>query len=257
MPAIDEYSLATIPIELLFNETPLARATAFIWENSNKYYLITNWHNVSGKDPNTDAHLSATAAEPNIITGHFNTKGGNLGDKHHLGMRIRDDNGKAAWLVHPVHKRQVDVVAIPLAGSLSTTVEFRPINRMSSTNLHIDIGMDVFVLGYPFGTGETGLPVWKRGSVASEPQLVPDVTPHLLVDTASRPGMSGSPVVLRSWGSHVLEDGSTSISTRATKFVGVYSGRLHTKNALEAQIGMVWPAIRIDEIVAGGVKEYG
>ena len=48
---------------------------------------------------------------------------------------------------------------------------------------------------------------------------------YLLVDTASRPGMSGAPVIRRSWGTHSLAAGGTSSnSTRQSKFVGVYSG---------------------------------
>jgi hypothetical protein len=113
------------------------------------------------------------------------------------------------------------------------------------------------VLGYPFGPGKTGLPVWKRGSIASEPDLVPHVENYLLVDTASRPGMSGSPVILRSYGTHVSQGGVTLTSGSANKFIGVYSGRLHTQDPLEAQIGMVWSAVYIDEIIDGGIKDYG
>src|SRR4051794_887785 len=114
-------------------------------------------------------------------------------------------------------------------------------NKMGSPDLEVRIGMDVFVLGYPFGRGKTGLPVWKRGSIASEPNSVPHVEKYLLVDTASRPGMSGSPVILRSYGMHLTQGNTFSVSSgAANKFIGVYSGRLHTQDPLEAQIGMVW-----------------
>src|SRR5262249_47041902 len=79
----------------------------------------------------------------------------------------------------------------------------------------------------------------------------------LLVDTASRPGMSGSPVILRTYGTHMSPGEVTVAAGAANKFIGVYSGRLHTQDPLEAQIGMVWPAIYIDEIIDGGLKEYG
>src|SRR5262249_21510572 len=76
--AIDEFSLTTIPIDLRFNEQPLSSSTAFTWERDDLHYLITNWHIVSGRDPNTDKHLLATAAEPNLLYGWFNTKGNNI-----------------------------------------------------------------------------------------------------------------------------------------------------------------------------------
>ena len=58
---------------------PLSKGSAFTWERDNKHYLITAWHNVSGRNPNTDKHLSSTAAEPNMLHGMFNTKGQNTG----------------------------------------------------------------------------------------------------------------------------------------------------------------------------------
>jgi|SRR5215813_5469629 len=125
MPAIDEFSLATVPIDLRFNEQPLSSATAFTWERHDMHFLITNWHNVSGRDPNTDKHLSRTVTEPNMLYGMFNTKGKNIGDKHQLGIRIRQDSGEVGWLVHPTHKRGIDVVAIPLVGDpVSSTLLF-------------------------------------------------------------------------------------------------------------------------------------
>ena len=257
MVTIDQYSLATIPIQLFFNETPLSHATAFIWEHQRRHYLITNWHNVSGRDPNTDRHLSDTAAEPNRMRAFFNTKGGDLGDKHAVWVPLRNGD-EIAWLVHPTSKRNVDIVAIQMTGDTTSRIEFFPVNEMPSENMRVSIGMDVFVLGYPFGRGATALPVWKRGSIASEPDLVPQVNRFFHVDTASRPGMSGSPVIVRTFGSYEEEGGGAIISTGAvSKFLGVYSGRLHTHDPLDAQIGMVWPAVYIDEIIAGQVKDYG
>ena len=129
---------------------------------------------------------------------------------------------------------------------------------MGSADLLVTIGMDVFVLGYPFGTGKTGLPIWKRGSIASEPDLVPHVESYLLVDTASRPGMSGSPVILRTYFMHVTQRNVITVTSGpANKFIGVYSGRLHTQDSLEAQIGMVWAGTYIDEIIDGGLRDYG
>jgi hypothetical protein len=70
--------------------------------------------------------------------------------------------------------------------------------------------------------------------------------------------MSGSPVILRTYGTHLTQGNNVHLTAgAANKFIGVYSGRLHTQNALEAQIGMVWSATYIDEIIDGGLKEHG
>jgi hypothetical protein len=74
----------------------------------------------------------------------------------------------------------------------------------------------------------------------------------MLVDTASRPGMSGAPVIRRSWAYHLLENGATSAdSTPQSKFIGIYSGRLYTSDRTDAQLGMVWPVDDIPEVIWG------
>jgi hypothetical protein len=116
--------------------------------------------------------------------------------------------------------------------------------------------MDVFILGYPFKIRLPAYPVWKRGSIASEPNLVRLTTDYMLVDTASRPGMSGAPVIRRSWTNHMLEVGVLAVmDTPLTKFIGVYSGRLPTDHSHEAQIGLVWDSSFIDEIIVGTTKD--
>src|SRR5437773_905449 len=113
---------------MYFNETLLSQGTGFVWNSSNRSFLITNWHNVPG---------------------------------------------------------------------------------------------------YPYGLAGAGFPVWKRGSFATEPGISPAIQLHMFIDTASRPGMSGSPVIRRSWSTHLLEGNSISMgAATGTRFVGVYSGRL-------------------------------
>jgi hypothetical protein len=145
----------------------------------------------------------------------------------------------------------VDIVALPLEDF--PDVEMYAINTLAAElDLAVQIGLEVFILGFPFGIGPGGLPIWKRGSIASEPELAPTIQLHVFVDTASRPGMSGSPVVRRSWNTHLLANGSVAVGLSiATKFVGVYSGRTATKDVLEAQLGFTWPAFFVPEIVSG------
>jgi hypothetical protein len=157
-----------------------------------------------------------------------------------------DDGGS-----EPPKAPRVVAIPLPISGD-DPVVNFYPINTLKSeADLAVRIGMDVFILGYPFGYSPPGFPVWKRGSIASEPDMVHFGPGYYLVDTASRPGMSGAPVILRSWGVHYLEgDAISSDSTPQSKFIGVYSGRLHTHEKTDAQIGMVWPVRDIEDIVS-------
>jgi hypothetical protein len=249
MPGIDQYSIATVPIECFFNSTNLWLGTAFVWEHAGSFFLITNWHNFSGKDVFTKKHTSNTAAEPNTVRVWWNQKG-QLGNKFSNVEPIRDQTGAPLWLVHPQHGNDIDVVALPVTPHANA--EMHPINKMDRLELILQVGMDVYALGYPYGMGPGGLPVWKRGSIASEPEVFPPSQLFFLIDTASRPGMSGSPVIRRSWGNHQLKDGSVALGPgSATEFVGVYSGRITAKDPLDAQLGIAWPARYVTEIISG------
>jgi hypothetical protein len=95
----------------------------------------------------------------------------------------------------------------------------------------------------------------KRASIASEPDIVGADHLFFYVDTASKSGMSGSPVIRRSYGTHSMARGSVSMAAQCSKFVGVYSGRKIGADKFDAQLGMVWPARYLEEIVAGRKAE--
>jgi hypothetical protein len=252
---MDQFSLTTTPIEQFFNNMLLGTATGFVWSNSGKYYLITNWHVVTLRIFPTREYIKTHGGRPNMLRARFNFAA-QVFEKQQFDIRIRDDDDRPLWLVHPA--RNVDIAVIPLllSENQKALVNLYPMNEITVTGLAVYIGMDVFILGYPFGAGPPAYPIWKRGSIASEPDLARLTTDYLLVDTASRPGMSGAPVILRSWGNHIVQ---ANIAARddmvATKFIGVYSGRLRTKDSTDAQIGVVWPAEFINEIIAGNKRD--
>jgi hypothetical protein len=117
---------------------------------------------------------------------------------------------------------------------------------------------DVFILGYPLGLiANAPIPVWKRGSIATDPMFDPDGLPMIYVDTATRPGMSGSAVLVR----HILAGGydtkqgarANVIYARKDLFLGVYSGRLQPDH-IQAQLGKVWKRSALEETIAAGAR---
>jgi hypothetical protein len=236
---IDEYSLAAKPLEMRFRGTPLAQGTGFIWRVNGRAFLVTCWHNVTGKNPTTGKHLSCHAGEPDEVMIQLDLAGSSPGTRRAVKLPLLNADGVPLWLEHPLMPA-VDVVALPLPEMPGTVLN--PINEMPSNPASPPIGYDAFILGYPFGIGVSTLPIWKRASVASEPSIPINGQPCFYVDTASRPGMSGSPVILR----HRYAIGPS------TTFVGVYSGRVGADDELQAQLGIVWRAEVIDQIVNGG-----
>ena len=114
------------------------------------------------------------------------------------------------------------------------------------------VGIDAFIIGYPFGISTGSFPIWKRASIASEPEIPIDGWPYFLVDSASREGMSGAPVIARSWGSAQLEYGDHVTTPGVhSRFLGIYSSRIGANDELRAQLGHVWHGKVIGEIIAG------
>ncbi len=108
----------------------------------------------------------------------------------------------------------------------------------------VGVGGEVFILGYPLGLSNQGvMPVWKRGSVASEPWYnIVGNAPVFYVDATTRAGMSGSPVlavgakIISSNGNVVAE-----LSARHPWLLGVYAGRDGSMpDELDMALGRVW-----------------
>jgi hypothetical protein len=254
MTTLDQFSLTTVPLEQYFDDTRLGQGTGFVWKVRDQHYLVTNWHVLSMCDFFARTNLRPDGGRPNMLRTLFNIQSGSFA-KQQWNIKIRDDNGEPLWLVHP--NRPLDIAVLPLPPRPpELIVALYPLNVLANMKLRIEIGMEVFILGYPFKIELPAYPVWKRGSIASEPQLIGLTTPYMLVDTASRPGMSGAPVIRRSWTNHMVEPGVVAlVDTPLNKFIGVYSGRLPTDHPSEAQIGLVWDGSFIDEIIAANTRD--
>lgn len=76
MTRIDPFSLSTVPVEQYANNKKLRSATAFVWMLGDKYYLITNWHVVTGR--NAQTHCLELPVRPEFLRGYPNVGGGDF-----------------------------------------------------------------------------------------------------------------------------------------------------------------------------------
>lgn len=250
---LDELSYTAYPIEIYRDKTILAKGTCFVYSDAGALYLVTNWHNVTGLNPVTGSSLSPTGARPNLLSVLMPAPS-RLDKWNSIPVPLYEKD-EPLWFEHPYHREKVDVVAIPLTKHPSDWIEPRPINQVKDLvdDMLIMAGMDVYVLGFPFGiTGGGAWPIWKQASLATEPQINHDNLPKMLVDTATRPGMSGSPVVCKKWGWYLNANGNTCPRDgTSSQFLGIYSGRIGAEDELKAQLGIVWKRSAIEEIIKG------
>jgi hypothetical protein len=263
----NRWTYAVTIVNLARGETSLATGSAFYWAVGDRTFLVTNWHNLSGRDPMTQQPMSPTSGLPDHVEFLVYRRTTEPDDQDSFSMEVSQasvalyedgDEQRPRWFEHPTHHRAVDVAAIDVTDELNSgRIHFKTANALDGdADVQPQVSQDAFVVGYPLGI-TTGLPVpvWKRASIATEPSLDANNLPCLLVDTATREGMSGSLVLAR----HVIlgpfkkKDGSMasqSMYAVRDQILGVYSGRLGD-DQVKAQLGIVWKRQLIDEVVNG------
>jgi len=243
--SIDPLSLRSLMIRLKANGTVIASGTGFIMRHKDILYLVTNWHNLTGKNAETQQPMSPSGILPDQV--EIVHHGQSIGQWVSKTENLYDGNGTPRWKEHPSGS-VVDVVALPLT-EVAEPIKFYVFDmRLANTNILPQVSMTVYILGYPLGLAGAGdFPVWKTGHIASEYFIDYKNSPCFLVDATTRGGMSGSPVFIRMFGGYDTEDGTHVVSSSqvATRFLGVYSGRIHK----DSEIGRVWRAKVLEEIL--------
>lgn len=192
---VETPSLVALCVQSVALGNDLGSATGFIANSAAGPMLITNWHVVSGRHPETGRPIHPSLAVPDHLR-VFHHEGYSDGFTR-WGWRtepLYDADNNPLWVEHPRRRQAVDVVALRLtqtAGVELTTCDIhdrgdgdrlRPATRVS-------------VVGFPFGIrSEGGLGIWTTGFVASEPELASEDWPVFLIDCRTRAGQSGSPV---------------------------------------------------------------
>lgn len=255
--SLSKLSYYSIPLKLMFNfkdvNKHISDATGFIFKHKSQQYLITCWHVITGKHNTTHNCLDLRGAIPNKI--HFPLL---LSKKpiewrwFQLDLYENDDFSIPLWYEHPNYREKVDVIAI-LLNNIPHNINTFPINEYTFDYLKPEVSDEIFILGYPFSLKSAGLfPLWKRGSIASEPDFDHGNLPKILIDTAGKNGMSGAPVICRRTGIHNLVDGkmtNDSMIGTIESFLGVYSSHYDSDSEFEAQLGIIWKSSVILEII--------
>lgn len=248
MATVQIQSAQSLMLSMRFNGNVVSTGTGFVVQTCLGLALITNRHNVTGKDQVTGKHLSPTLAEPNEIAIHHLTESDAEGFLDIWVERVEplfDETGNPLWVEHPKLGAKADFVLLLL--SKTNAVSALPYDVDAGSNIALLPADTVSVIGFPFGLSAGGrLGVWATGFVASEPEIDYDKLPLILIDCRTRQGQSGSPVIAFRTGQVTLRDRSAAFYTEPIfRFVGIYSGRVNK----ESDIGMVWKASAIKELI--------
>lgn len=246
MAGIAKPSVQSLLIEMQVNGQPLSTGTAFVVNTPSKGpHLVTNRHNVTGRNQDTGAPLSKTGGIPTHVVVIQNQKG-KLGN---WVPRVEPlySGTSPRWVEHPTLGPKADFVALQL--TQLDDVELYPYDPANpGPPILVGPADVVSVIGFPFGmTAGGAFGVWATGFLASEPVVEFANLPVQLIDCRSRQGQSGSPVIAyRAGGAVAMEDGGSAMfGGSVEKFIGIYSGRINS----ESDLGIVWKAAAIAQLI--------
>ncbi|MDO8557771.1 MAG: serine protease [bacterium] len=249
MTTVDPITVVPLYIEVSNDgKTAIGNGTGFIISKGGKSYLFTNKHVVTGRYPDTNGIISKTGAVdfPYILI-WYHAKD-RLGMWYQVSQEIRDnDTGVPYWIGHPTNQ-EYDVVAVPL--NVPENVTLFPLDMsLSETDLVVYPSEPMSIVGFPFGRVSDGkFPIWKTGHLASDMDINYGSKPVFLIDAMTKEGMSGSPVMARRIGMVTTSRG-VELGKNGTKFLGIYAGRLNYEDDKDINIGRVWKAETIKEIL--------
>lgn len=231
---MDSFSRCALYLRMFYGNELLSTGTGLLARAASSVHLFTALHNFTGREPN-GACKSPTGGIPNRveITGYYFRAnvplyGGENDPTRDPPRFVADGCGP-----------EIDVCALRITSGFSNA---SPLDASfldpagHSQTVRLAVAQMCFVVGYPEGlfvreSENAVFPIWKTGHIAVEPSVYVDGVPKFLIDAATRPGMSGSPVFLRERSMHRL--------------LGLYTGRTSETSELgyvfspEVLIGLV------------------
>ncbi|MFW7211141.1 S1 family peptidase [Enterobacter sp. BNK-32] len=281
---ISKISLFSLNLCLSKNGIVIGSGTGFFYEHEKDYFLITNYHVFTGREPkNPECLLEGYPDSPDRISfdiPYFD--GQEHGVAANIHINIDEDS---VFIEHKDRNKGIDLVALK--------IDIRESQRCAITtqkdielvdDIAVDVTSNLFIVGYPWGQSVSpNLPIWKKGTIASEPQLISEGIQKIYIDTFTNPGMSGSPVFASEDRDGYIynpkyeslykksltgdKEAITKISgiepdyikqIRKFKYfrlMGIYSGRI-TFASKDPQIGIVWPLPLLDDLLRNGIKTH-
>ena len=185
-------------------------------------FIVTNRHVIANPSSVRFFFTQGTGTKPII------------GQKHEVVI----DSRQTPWFCHP--DPLIDVAVFPLQPILQLlhgtgqTPFFRSITHTSIPEPEeideLDPLEEVIFLGYPIGLYDSVnlIPIFRRGTTATPPQLDYCGRPTFLIDASVFPGSSGSPVFLYIRHGHTNRTGIISLGPARTFFLGIIA-EVHTQ----------------------------
>lgn len=229
---VGELSFLSLFLGIYNDTTLIGTASGFVGKYKDKNYLITNWHVVTNREYYTSGRPVLKGGTPTKLAVYYHSDSVGYFEPR---WEYLIQNGKPRWFTFKyfdIEKQKedtVDVVAIEIESYPKVKYYTIPIEvNLSESQLpSIRPTSELFILGFPNShRSYKYVGVYKRGTVASEPDLPVNGKPAFYIDATTKKGMSGSPVIFYFWDQYRALDGSlVGLGQPFYGLLGIYSGQ--------------------------------
>jgi len=228
---VDYFSLSTTRILLYKGDELVSQGTGFFYlhqaSNRQIVYLVTNYHVLTGSSP--------TQNKPPIgdkIAFQFHLSEVETGKTRTVSFPLFTKSGKPVWVTSSSYP-EADLAVMPIVASLYQGCKINCVSaEWAAGDIKVRPTTTVALVGYPydFYDEKNALPIWKTGSVASEPEVDFQGKPCFLIDVSAFRGMSGSPVfAISPDGVYEDKEGSIKMGKNLKTFLGIYASMVERR----------------------------
>ncbi|PRB71336.1 serine protease [Arthrobacter sp. MYb213] len=221
------------------DEEEIETGTGFTVTNLDATWLVTNRHVLIGRKPGTNEYTDLGRRQP--TKAKITWVEDDLSSRN-LVIELFSEDKSELWIEHPPLAHALDLVAIQVPSNTFVDVDLLP-SPDDDPGYVVTSGDPIVVIGFPFGlsAGLDGLPIMFSGIVASPPGILINEQPRFLIDSRTRPGLSGSPVYYYPNASALRKGASNEVHFPSPKFLGLYCGRVND----DSDLGYVIDAFEI------------
>lgn len=267
---VDELSLMTTPVLLLDGAKQVSLGTGFFFAKTDDAgkptvaFLVTNYHVLTGYAPGQKGPKKGDRIRYFLHTDPVKPESVKT-----VEFPLYTTGGSPTWITNP-SEPSADIALIPIPSSAAQGTHVIVFGEKDTkSEIRIAPMSPVTLVGYPYGYFDTKnfLPIWKTGSIASEPGYDFQGKRLFVVDVSAFPGMSGSPVLAIGMGSYPGKNGGL-VAGDARQLLGVFASietlqekkfveeiaveqakKMGVITATSLELGHVWKADIILEIV--------
>jgi Trypsin-like peptidase domain len=252
---IDPNTLKTLYIEVYNGDKKIATASGFLTQMKNRVFLITNWHVVTNREYFNMSLPLKEGGRPTKLIVFFHKKD-SLGKFLPIELTLKKAN-KDTWVEGILKGELIDVIALEVAFDERISYSFVDVQE-PELQIIPNPSEQVFIIGFPHGKSpHPYFPFWKSGILANDIILNGVIRgiemPVFFIDSTTRPGMSGSPVLFIG-NKNVYNQAQNSFtkfsSDAVVNFMGIYSGQ-----STEMELGVVFSRVTILELLKSIVNK--